>query len=327
MNEYIEKLNGWGRYLRLMPHVGYVWAHALRDSHIPTRDVSLDRTTEGLLIDPLRLVLQLPKHEWFLRGYRDALQLAQRTGAQFSCDKENRILVEVCGIRVSVQTAEELLILREIFVDGVYNIALSRPAVIWDIGMNVGIASLFFASKRHVRVFGFEPFPETYAQARVNIGLNPDLAVRISTSDCGVAGSDRVATVDYVPANRGSIGLYSRPSQLPAQCARTRVEVRLRQAGAVLDEITGLCPHHDVVAKIDCEGAEYEIVSSLASGGLLGRLSAVMLEWHQLAPEHDPERLVASFIDADFTTFLSSAQCGSIGMLYAVKSDRHDRHE
>src|SRR5260221_3132548 len=61
----------------------------------------------------------------------------------------------------------------EILVRDVYETITDEEIVVIDVGMNVGTAALFFASRDNVkRVYGFEPVPSSCATAEVNFSLN-----------------------------------------------------------------------------------------------------------------------------------------------------------
>ena len=69
--------------------------------------------------------------------------------------------------------------------------------------------------------------------------------------------------------------------------------------------------------KIDCEGAEYEILLS-SSDALLSSVGSIICEFH---PVHDrsPEELVARLKEAGFVT---RCRGGPVGFIYAHRSPR-----
>ena len=68
------------------------------------------------------------------------------------------------------------------------------------------------------------------------------------------------------------------------------------------------------VAKIDCEGAEYEIVQRLDQTGLLTKINIYMIEWHV----RGPEILQSIFIQNDYYVLCRPNDDGT-GMMYAVR--------
>ena len=102
---------------------------------------------------------------------------------------ELKIEEEGCGFLMSfenlklyIESPEELFILNEVFIDADYNFLANEKTIVFDIGMNIGIASIFFANKINVsKVYGFEPVEETYKQAIKNLEYNPKLKDKIET--------------------------------------------------------------------------------------------------------------------------------------------------
>ena len=74
----------------------------------------------------------------------------------------------------------------------------------------------------------------------------------------------------------------------------------------------------DVIVKCDCEGSEFAIFRSLAAAGLLGRITACMVEWHAMFDDRTQEDLIAPLRDNGFIVFDRSPPTGN-GFFYAVK--------
>jgi FkbM family methyltransferase len=62
---------------------------------------------------------------------------------------------------------EDLTVLEEVFLDEDYDIAIPPPAVVFDLGANIGAASIYFALRwPNALVFAVEPSPEMHARLR-----------------------------------------------------------------------------------------------------------------------------------------------------------------
>jgi len=249
----------------------------------------------------------------------DALLLKRKLGIQFFNAADGVIAVSD-DFKLRIDSGEEVFILREILWDGIYDFGMpAKDIVVWDIGMNVGIASLYFATRSFVRaVLGFEPFQPTFNSAKRNLALNPRLALKIKPQNCGIAGRAHAAQAEYLSTWRGSVGVGGIRKDVLDRVRlggdRITVEgVELLAADCVLRSILKEYPGCSVVAKIDCEGSEYEIIRCLHENRLLGELSAVMLEWHQ----HGPRELEQTLQDAGFATY-SRSPYGEIGMICAA---------
>jgi FkbM family methyltransferase len=188
-------------------------------------------------------------------------------------------------------------------------------------GCNVGVAALHFAQTPGVvHVEAFEPFRQTVAQARRNVALNPAPAAKITIHAHGVAGATRTETLDYSYTWKGHAGVAGmlghvvREGRLATDdIARERIE--LRGACEVLDGVIAAHPGLDVVAKIDCEGAEYEIIEALASAGRLRDVAMFVIEWHT----HGSERFEELFGASGFDVVSESDPSGLAGIVRAVR--------
>lgn len=273
------------------------------------------------------------RHGFVVPGLHLLEALASAGGASYSIDAAGRLLCAVGDIAAPIEGLEDIWILHEIFVVGIYNlidtVAATRHVVVWDIGMNVGLASLYFAARPQVvAVIGNEPIARTYRAALDRLQLNPAGARKITALNYGVGGSNRTELVDYCDAFRGSVGLYGlvgdvarRQIVLGIDEATTTIskeELPMRAAPDVLNAIRSAHPGLAVVAKIDCEGAEYEILAALAQSGQLHTLAAVMLEWHR----DGPDQLVATLEAAGFAVnSVGRSDVAGQGMIYAVHHD------
>ncbi|MFM7278047.1 MAG: FkbM family methyltransferase, partial [Microcystis aeruginosa] len=206
----------------------------------------------------------------------------------------------------------------EIFLLGVYNFLYDQPCVAIDIGMNTGFASLFFANRANVKaVYSYEPFKATYDQALRNFALNSNLAEKIKAFDYGVGARDEVIQVEYDYNVKGSVGIYGIDNQLKPFASKetATADLILKPFTDVFKGITSDYPDSDIVAKIDCEGSEYEILDSLAATGQLGQIKIIMMEWHKKGPD----ALVKHLQDFGFIIFSLMPRSKSVGTLYAIK--------
>jgi FkbM family methyltransferase len=249
-----------------------------------------------------------------------------RAGATLS-RREDGYQLDLDDLCLHLTQIEELHVAHEIFVTGVYDLQLPEPGVVLDIGMNVGIAALSFAGRSWVRrVHAFELFVPTYLQGLQNLALNPMRAARIEASPFGLAAADGTFELEYCPRFRGSTGLFgvdvtgtaAGPGVVQA-APRTREHVEVRRASAVLAPLLDRADDErvSVVAKLDCEGAEYDIVRDLAGEGLLSRIRALVVEWH----ERGPEELLDALAHDGFAT-LSFRLGPTIGYVVAVGGAR-----
>jgi FkbM family methyltransferase len=164
------------------------------------------------------------------------------------------------------ENEEDNFVLNEIFGDNNYRIPedLSGKTVV-DIGANIGAVSLLCA-KRGARVRCFEPQPDNIIALNKNISLN---------------GFD----VDLVKKAVGKPGIAEITNKYGASSMTDFVKDKYgaddtAQVEVIsLDEALKGIPHVDLL-KIDCEGAEFDIIAG-ASESSLKKVDSICMEIHQ----------------------------------------------
>ena len=217
------------------------------------------------------------------------------------------------GLEFVLNSTEELLILSEVFIKGVYNVDFNHPFVFIDIGMNVGITSLFFAKKDGCKkVVAFEPFQPTLAFAKKNLEKNCKIAQKIHVNEIGLGYPARTIKIDYSEEFKGCMGVNGVGSHIVVERKDLREEqIRVMDVFEALNDIVD----EKMILKIDCEGSEYEILDRLNDTGLLSRFDIIMIEWHFKGPAS----LRKILIDNNFKILSMEERNRIAGMLYAFK--------
>ncbi len=115
---------------------------------------------------------------------------------------------------------------REIFVERVYlrhGVALGAGAVVFDVGANIGLFSLFAGAAGAGRIYAFEPIPAVFADLRANAALH---ALPVRLFECGLAAEAGSAEFAYYPHATILSGRFG-------DAAEERGTVRAFLAGAV----------------------------------------------------------------------------------------------
>jgi FkbM family methyltransferase len=218
-------------------------------------------------------------------GYA-VLRFLQKRGFTFT-QNGDRLTMAGQGLNFQITNGEEIDMLREIFLEGCYDLRFSGRWVVLDVGANVGFASLNFAAQTwSERVIAFEPFAPTAADYAVNVTMNPQLGAKITLNPYAWSDHDSSLTVDYHRDRSGSmrldgVGGYGGP---PASSS-SPMEITLRRASSVLDSLAPEFVGRQVLLKLDCEGSEYPILRDLAETNWLQHIDAVVLEWHYAPPD------------------------------------------
>ncbi len=193
---------------------------------------------------------------------------------------EDTLYFSFGGIKVAITSASELFIINEIYIELCYNFQIPNDGkiTVMDIGMNVGLASLFFASLAQVEeVHAFEPFKPTYRQAEVNFALNPQLSSKVKRYNFGLTNGIKTMEVAY---NHGNKGINSTTSNKRLSVDTSIEKVELKDAANCLSSLCKTDTH--IVLKVDTEGGEYEIFESFSKNGFSKNIKVVMIEWHFL---------------------------------------------
>ena len=158
------------------------------------------------------------------------------------------------------------------------NLPALHPKVIYDLGANVGVSSLFFASLYpKATIYGFEPLPENLEVCLLNYrGIGNQSQV----FPWAIGSKTGQATFDCKNDSRG--GRLETAHHDPNLRTTSQIQVKIISV-ADLIEHEGLPPPDFL--KIDVEGAEYDVLEGLNSYAHL--VSSIYLETHGERLKHD----------------------------------------
>jgi FkbM family methyltransferase len=225
------------------------------------------------------------------------------------------VLANFNSLKLYLESPEEFFIIKEVFIEKDYNLLSNESFVVFDIGMNIGISSLFFGLQNNVKkIYSFEPVVATYNQALYNLGLNPIYLDKIEAFNFGLGGSNRVEKVLYNSQAKGNCGIRLDLSQVIDKDTAEEIEINIKNIQEVLPDLLAKHPKLKKVLKIDCEGAEYEILQKLNDSNLLADIHVLLIEWHDKGATLLEELLVANNFSV-ISRHLTSIS----GMIYAFK--------
>lgn len=168
----------------------------------------------------------------------------------------------------------ERLILRECLEDYDDGLALNRNSKVVDIGAHVGVVSMYLAKKYGCTVAAFEPNRRNFRRLQDNIIANR-LSFKVYAYPFAVTGDGREVRISTSKDNSGSGNIYSGKGR---RCHSVTLAELVRNGGDI-----------DLL-KIDCEGAEYEM---LADTEALRCVKAIRGEFHP-GPGRDMRALLAA---------------------------------
>ena len=237
-------------------------------------------------------------HPFYLDRMVVARDLVDGGHGTFGVDAREAPEFRAGPIRVAPAVRDDLIVLDEVFLRRMYDVFPNRDPFVIDIGMNVGLASLFYAGIKGWEVLAYEPFSETFALAEANIARS-GLGDRIHARNVGVAGEAGRREIAFHSESRATNGLFGNLNGPRVGPDRT-VEISLIDPDAVIAEALALAGDRPLLAKVDCEGAEYEILDRWAATGDMDRIPLLIVEYHLILPEHDPDRLIAMLAERGY---------------------------
>jgi FkbM family methyltransferase len=247
-------------------------------------------------------LLSRPPIQTYLKAYRGLVSggVRRRSALFYPLRRrlprpENRLELTTGESLVSPVGEPLLALFEEIWIRQSYLPAAWTPIpgpTVVDVGANVGVFSVWAA--RHLgaaRVVAIEPSPRVADALLANLKRNG--VENATVLQVALGGERREAT------------LYRRgPAVLDTLFRRDNYGSRFEPAGSVsvttLDDLFAMheIEHCDLL-KLDCEGAEYEVLFG-ASSDSLGRIRHIAAEYHVGLNEHGPGSLQRFLEDRDF---------------------------
>jgi len=226
-------------------------------------------------------------------------------------DPGKRIVSLRNGCRFRFRTLMDLWIIKETCLDHQYEQAstvLEDGWTILDIGAGLGDWCICVAARYpRTAIYAYEPFPDSFALLEENLALN-----RVSN----------VKAFPYAISSReGSINLHivsqhavQHSTALKTDTPGTRVQ------SVTLDQVLSEIPQCDYL-KMDCEGAEYDILFG-ADDMTLQKIKHICLEYHDGVTEFSHQDLVLFLARKNFQIRLTpNPAWRHLGFLYAVKNN------
>ncbi|MCL1902246.1 MAG: FkbM family methyltransferase [Alphaproteobacteria bacterium] len=186
------------------------------------------------------------------------------------------------GMNIAGPSAQAVHIAKEVWIDGIYDFRMGdAPLTVIDIGFNTGTTGIWHAVDPMVKeIYAYEPFPTTFEWAMRNIESNARAKSKIKAFRYGL--SDRNIPELILPYDKDLMGNQSSITERQIDNFGHRQDyeiIEVRRASEVLGPIFKACKNK-IAMKIDCEGAEREILPDLAAADLLKFVTAIIMEYH-----------------------------------------------
>ena len=163
-------------------------------------------------------------------------------------------------------------IINEIYVVKEYSKLLrylKKGSVVIDVGAQMGIFSIFSALRdKSIKVYSYEPFLPNYTLFEKNIKLN-NLSKQIFPFNKGVGKKNEMRSFTISDKNTGGHGFYCTDSS-------KKIQIKTISLKEVFEE--NKIKKCDFL-KMDCEGAEYEILFNTPDN-YLKKIKSITMEYH-----------------------------------------------
>jgi len=155
-----------------------------------------------------------------------------------------------------------------------------------DIGANIGTFTLYAASRApHARIISFEPEPSNAELLRENIRSN-HCENRIHVESTALGSKEGIRTLFVSERGSGGHSFFRHTEKSHA------ITVPTTTLSAAFEKLQ---IYHCDFLKVDCEGAEEEILRSLPST-ILERIDFIALEEHCFAKNHPRDETLKEFL-------------------------------
>ncbi len=222
-------------------------------------------------------------------------------------------LVLHSGLRFRVRSLMDVWIIKETCLDRDYEregVPLEADWTVVDIGAALGDFSVFAGQAcPQGQVLAFEPYPPSFELLRKNLALNGLTNVEPRPVAVAARAEAQTLAVTGAAVQHRTVGEAGVDTQTVTVAGTT--------LGHILDGLPG--GHCDFL-KLDCEGAEYDILMSTAPEHL-ARIEHICLEVHDGVTDHSRHDLADFLRRHGFDVRLASNPVHAhLGFLYATRS-------
>lgn len=228
---------------------------------------------------------------------------------------EHQIKLRRSSVKLSVRGAMDVWAVKETFMDEFYTrygVPVQDGWTVVDIGAGIGDFSIYAAYGRpETRVFAYEPYPGSFLLLEENLRQNMiENVIPVQQAVWGTAEEIMLDLSIEEPlqfSSREVVVEEVKPRQILVP-AVTLADVLSEQK---LDRIDLL--------KLDCEGAEYEILMK-APIETLAQIRRIVMEYHNVDEDHTHIQLIRFLESAGYSvSWEQNIVHANIGYLFAVR--------
>jgi FkbM family methyltransferase len=219
-----------------------------------------------------------------------------------------RILRMRKGANFIIKHHIDALTILEVYEVKEYDVKLTNPKVIIDIGANIGTTSVFFSKKYpNCHIYSYEPAEATFKLLRLNLLIN-DVS-NVVAHKFGISGNSGKLAFYIHPAS-GLSSVYKKRKGMKKVVIETRSLSRLFRSNRIIK-----CD----LLKLDCEGSEYDVLFNLPKQ-FFNIIDNIVLEYHDNLTTKKHEELLTFLKKMGYKTKLKHSRFEDLtGIIYALK--------
>jgi len=208
--------------------------------------------------------------------------------------------IKILNKEVSINTLSEAdeSVFEEIFTDREYNIIdddiKAAQSLIVDIGAHIGCFSIYVSTlNTNVKILAFEPSEANYKLLKENIYLNN--AKNIQPKNLAVGGKEEIRVLN-INNDSHNHSFYNSENKISDKKIQTTTLQKILRNHEKVD-----------VVKLDCEGAEFEILRNLTEEDF-AKIKIVYIEFHEFDDSMRREELKSILEKNGFQTRISQSR-------------------
>lgn len=215
------------------------------------------------------------------------------------------------GLNLDFESNKEALhILREVFVKGVYSkyFPIKGKATVVDIGAHFGYFSMYAykSSTTDTQIYAFEPSSKNFNILKNNI-INAH-AQHVTPVNKAVTATDEIVKLSLFNHQNNSI--------FSDYISTENVDNEEVQGISLTSIFSNFNINKIDFLKMDCEGAEYEILLNTPKH-ILDKISIINMELHDMSTQgYDAKMLLSHLAAAGFKPECTTADVGSVNAIY-----------
>ena len=196
---------------------------------------------------------------------------AKKDGTIHFFSSNGKIFAQVHGLIFLIPFPHGVWELTETFINEAYGCFNLKNGTVVDVGAFIGDTAAYFALKGAKKILAFEAAPPIFKIAQENIKMNK-LQNTVEIRNNAVNGREGEIKLSFYNSQPGSSSIIFQDYHA---LRSTNYQVKTITLNQIMKEVS----YVDLL-KIDCEGAEYQILPRASKEGNLKNISNIIMEIH-----------------------------------------------